>query len=279
MHLLKIVNKKILQIPVEAEIFSPNILAGKTINEVENMKVFSGNKIFRVKDIFELEGEISDQTNCQTLIFEGDFQKVKYIGARMTGGNIIINGDAGMHTGAEMSGGEIRVKGSVRDWAGAEMKGGLMIIEEDAGHQLGCAYRGSSEGMTGGCIVVKGDVGTEAGSNMRRGMIVIKGDADQFVGAHSNGGQIFIFGKASKRIGAMAKGNGGFVACLGIVEAILPTYKFDTIHKPIFMRLYLKQLVENLGIREANQYMNKQFRNFKGDLSVGGNFELLVAEQ
>lgn len=278
MHKLKIMPKSIGKIPVEAEVFSPNMLAGKTLEEVGEMHVHVGNKISKVKELFELDGDISDQGENQTLVLEGDFSLVKYIGTRMTSGVIVIKGDAGMHTGAEMSGGEIRIKGSVGDWAGAEMKGGLMIIEGDAGHQLGCAYRGSSEGMTGGCIAVKGNVGIEAGLNMRRGMIVIQGDVDQFAGAHSNGGQIFVFGNTSKRTGAMARGNGGFVACLGSVEAILPTYRYDTTYKPLFMKLYMRQLKEELGITQAEKFMDKAFKAYKGDLSVGGNFEILVAE-
>jgi formylmethanofuran dehydrogenase subunit C len=278
MRELKIFPKKIGKIPVEAEVFSPSMLAGKTVEEVGELYVHVGNKLSKVKEFFELEGDISVQGENQTLVLEGDFSKVKYIGSRMTKGVIVINGDAGMHTGAEMSGGEIRINGSVEDWAGAEMKGGLMIIDGDAGHQLGCAYRGSSEGMTGGCIAVKGSAGIEAGFNMRRGMIVIQGDVDQFAGAHSNGGQIFVFGETSKRAGAMARGNGGFVACLGSVEALLPTYRYDTTYKPVFMKLYMRQLKEELGIVQAEKFMDKAFKVYKGDLSVGGNFEILVAD-
>ena len=159
------------------------------------------------------------------------------------------------------------------------MKGGLLRIHGDAGNQLGAAYRGSPEGMTGGCIVVGGNVGVEAGAFIRRGMIVIQGDVGPFLGVHMNGGEIFVFGRAARRLGAEAKGNGGFIACLGEVESLLPTYVHDTTYRPDFMKLYLLQLRDQLGIAEAGEYLDTSFGRYRGDLAVGGTGEILVAEK
>jgi formylmethanofuran dehydrogenase subunit C len=183
-----------------------------------------------------------------------------------------------MHAGAEMEGGELIVTGSVSNWAGAEMKGGLMRIHGDAGHQLGAAYRGSPEGMTGGVIVVGGDVGLEAGAFMRRGMLIIHGNVDSFLGVHMNGGEIFVFGKVAKRLGAEAKGNGGFIACFGEVESLLPTYVYDTTFRPDFMKLYLRQLRDQLGIEAAGKHLDTSFKRYRGDIAVGGTAEILIAE-
>jgi hypothetical protein len=94
-----------------------------------------------------------------------------------------------------------------------------------------------------------------------------------------NGGQIFVFGRASRRLGAEAKGNGGFIACLGEVESILPTYLYDTTYNPAFMKLYLRQLRDELGIEEAMKFIDTPFRRYRGDLAVGGNAEILIAEK
>ena len=153
-----------------------------------------------------------------------------------------------------------------------------MRIHGDAGHQLGAAYRGSPEGMTGGVIVVGGGVGLEAGAFMRRGMLIIQGDADPFLGVHMNGGEIFVFGKVARRLGAEAKGNGGFIACFGEVESLLPTYVYDTTFRPDFMKLYLRQLRDQLGIEAAGKYLDTSFRRYRGDIAIGGTAEILIAE-
>jgi formylmethanofuran dehydrogenase subunit C len=221
---------------------------------------------------------VADSPEEQMIVIDGDARHIKHIGEGMTAGRIVIQGDAGLHTGAQMTGGDITITGNVGDWCGAEMKGGLIRVLGNAGNLVGAAYRGSAEGMTGGCIRVNGDAGSEIGSFMRRGMIVITGDTGTFTGVHMNGGEIIVFGKAGKRLGAQAKGNGGFIACFGSIEEMLPTYRYDTTYTPTFMRLYLRQLSENLGI-DTTQYIDKPMRRYRGDLAVGGNAEILVLEK
>lgn len=271
--------KKMPGIPVEAEIISPDAVAGKTLKDVRALTVYVGNTERTLGDFFKVSGKTAEKTSEQLIVVDGEVPDVKYIGSGMTAGQVLVEGCVGMHAGAQMEGGELVVTGSASDWAGAEMKGGLLKIHGDAGNQLGAAYRGSPEGMTGGCIVVGGNVGVEAGAFMRRGMIVIQGDVGPFLGVHMNGGEIFVFGRAARRLGAEAKGNGGFIACLGEVEALLPTYVHDTTYRPDFMKLYLRQLRDQLGIAEAGEYLDASFGRYRGDLAVGGTGEILVAEK
>ncbi|MDH5201416.1 MAG: formylmethanofuran dehydrogenase subunit C [Candidatus Bathyarchaeota archaeon] len=265
-------------IPVEAEVISPDVVSGKTLKEIEGLKVYVGNSAHRLGEFFEVEGEVAEAAADQMIVVDGSVQTIKYIGAKMTAGSILVKGCAGMHTGSQMSGGELVVEENTRDWAGAEMKGGLLRIGRDSRNLTGAAYRGSSEGMTGGCIVVDGDAGVEVGSFMRRGMIIVRGGVGPFAGVHMNGGEIFVFGRAARRLGAEAKGNGGFIACLGEVESILPTYLYDTTYTPAFMKLYLRQMRDDLGIEEATNFIDAPFRRYRGDLAVGGNAEILIAE-
>ena len=278
MKKLTLVPKEVTAIPVEAEVISPTVIAGRTLDEVQRLNVYQGKVKLMLADHFDVSGEVAEAPAEQMIVVDGDAPHVKYMGAAMDSGRLVVKGDAGMHTGSQMTGGILTVEGKAADWAGAEMKGGVLRIEGDAGHLLGAAYRGSSEGMTGGCIVVVGDVGSEAASFMRRGIIVVKGDTAPFTGVHMNGGEILVFGRAGRRLGAQAKGNGGFMACFGGVEELLPTYMYDTTFRPTFMRLYLRQLAETLNVDEALRYLDKPLRRYRGDLAVGGNAEILIAE-
>ncbi|KON30295.1 hypothetical protein AC482_04180 [miscellaneous Crenarchaeota group-15 archaeon DG-45] len=279
MRALRLRPKGAPSIPVEAEAISPDIVAGKALPEIEKLVVHVGNTTRPLGDFFDVEGEVAELAAEQLIIVEGGIPWAKYIGASMTGGRIIVEGDAGMHAGSQMSGGEITVEGSASDWAGAEMRGGLLRIGGDAGDLLGAAYRGSSEGMTGGCIIVEGRAGLETGSFMRRGMVVVLGDVGPFAGAHMNGGEIFVFGRAARRLGAEMRGNGGVIVCLGEVEALLPTFVYDATYRPTFMKLYLRELRDALGVREAGKFIDSAFRRYRGDAAVGGDGEILIAER
>lgn len=271
--------KETTKIPIEADAITTDNIAGKTLNKISELKVYYGNQLHPLTDFFEIEGGVAEKPEKQSIIIDGDASHVKYLGKQMSKGRLIIKGNAGMHTGSQMSGGEIIVEGNSSDWTAAEMKGGIIKIQGDAGDLLGAAYRGSSEGMTGGQIIVMGDAGFEAGSFMRRGMLVVRGDTESFTGVHMNGGEVFILGKTGSRAGAQAKGNGGFIASLGGVDQILPTYRYDTTYTPVFMRLYLRQLIERYDLKELSNFINAPLKRYRGDLAVGGNAEILVAEK
>ena len=263
-------------VPIEAEVISPDVFAGKTLQEIRQLPIHYGNEQVPMKEYIHAQGKVADKPEEQLIVIDGDARHIKQIGVGMSAGRIVVQGYAGMHLGAQMSGGDITVTGNVLDWAGAEMKGGLIRVLGDTGNLLGAAYRGSSEGMTGGCIVVTGSAGSEVGSFMRRGMIVVLEHTGDFTGVHMNGGEIFIFGKPGKRLGAQARGNGGFIACFSGADELLPTYRFDTTYTPTFMRVYLKQLYEKLGVTSAPQYIDKPMKRYRGDLAVGGSAEILV---
>ncbi|MBS7631059.1 formylmethanofuran dehydrogenase subunit C [Candidatus Bathyarchaeota archaeon] len=265
-------------IPVEAEVLTPDRFAGMKLSEIEGLPVYVGNRVEKLSDYFELEGSISEKPADQQITILGDASRIKYIGYGMTAGRILVEGGAGMHLGSHMSGGEIVVKGNASDWAGAEMSGGLISILGNTGDLLGSAYRGSREGMTGGCIIVKGNAGIESGIFMRRGTIVVEGEIGSFAGAHMNGGAIFIFGKASRGVGAEMRGNGSMIVCFKGVDSLLPTFIYNTIYKPNFMRIYLKFLFNTLKIDKAGEYFETPFKRYVGDAAVGGDGEIFIAE-
>ncbi len=255
-------------IPVEAECITPDHLAGKSAAEVAALSVQHGNTEMPLGEFFQVTGQADDGD----IRIEGDCTRVKWIGAGMTRGRIVIDGNAGMHLGAEMRGGEIHVHGRAGDWLGAEMRGGRIHVHGDAGHLVGGAYRGSRRGMRGGAILVEGSAGNEIGGTMRRGWIVIGGDTGDFVGVSLIAGTIFVFGRPGIRPGAGMKR--GTLALFGDPPALLPTFRFDCIYRPTFISLYLRQL-RAWGFPVPEEFRRRLFRRYSGDLVALGKGEIL----
>ncbi|MGQ9507476.1 MAG: formylmethanofuran dehydrogenase subunit C, partial [Candidatus Bathycorpusculaceae bacterium] len=170
--------KKEFRFPIIAECIIPDLLQDKTTKEIEELKIWEGNKQKTLGELFKIEETRTENPQENEIItVNGNINNVRRIGASMKSGEIIIYGDVGMHLGEEMKGGKITVHGNVGGWAGSMMKGGTIEIHGNASDYLGAPYRGSSEGMHGGKIVVYGNVGNEAGAHMRKGVIKIYGRA------------------------------------------------------------------------------------------------------
>jgi len=255
-------------IPVEAECITPDNLAGKSVTEIASLAVQHGNASAPLGEFFAVEGDAGDRV----IVIEGDCSRVKLIGSGMRSGQITIRGDAGMHLGAEMIGGEIRVEGNAGDWVGAEMRGGRIHVSGNAGHLVGACYRGSRSGMRGGVILVQGKAGNEIGSTMRRGLIVIGGDTGDFAGASLIAGTVMIFGQPGIRLGAGMKR--GTIALFGPMPPLLPSFRLSCEYRPVFLRLYLRQL-STWGFRPADSFANGRFRRYCGDLVALGKGEVL----
>ncbi len=260
--------KSATAIPVEAEVITPDHLVGKTPAEIAALPVQHGNAQAPLGEFFTIEGDVAD---LQVRI-EGDCSRVKLIGAGMTSGRITIQGNVGMHLGAEMKGGEIEVHGQAGDWVGAEMRGGHIHVHGDAGHLVGGAYRGSRHGMRGGVILVDGQAGNEIGCTMRRGLIAIGGACGDFAGANLIAGSVFLFGQPGLRLGAGMK-RGSIVVFCG-QPALLPTFRYDCIYQPIYMRIFLHQL-RHWGFAAALQVADGCYRRYSGDLLTLGKGEVL----
>jgi formylmethanofuran dehydrogenase subunit C len=256
--------------PLEAEVITPDHFIGKTAAEITCLPAFHGNEPVHLGDFFSVEGD-----GAAEIVVEGNLARVKSIGAEMTQGQIIIRGDAGMHLGAGMHGGEILVHGNSGDWAGAEMTGGLIHIEGNAGHGLGGAYRGSRWGMNRGTIIVGGSAGNEVGATMRRGLIAVVGDVGDFAGAFMIAGSIVVFGRLGPRPGAGIKY--GTIVTVHPPE-LLPTFRYDCVYQPGFLRLLLHSLRAR-GVTVGEQYLAGYYRRYSGDFTALGKGEILVYDQ
>jgi formylmethanofuran dehydrogenase subunit C len=262
-------------VPLEAEVITPDRLAGLSEAQIADLPVMHGNRTAGLGDFFHVTLSPALLRNGEAAIMlEGDLSRVKRIGEGMTHGRITIKGNAGMHLGAGMSGGEIVVEGDAGDWVGAEMKGGRIVVKGNAGHLVGSAYRGSRKGMLGGEIVVHGHAGVEVGNGMRRGLIAIGGDSGDFTGVNMLAGTIIVLGGMGWRCGAGMR-RGSIISMRP--SRILPTFNFDCIYRPSFLRLYLHHL-RALGLPIDDEFIVGRYRRWSGDMVDLGRGEILLLD-
>jgi formylmethanofuran dehydrogenase subunit C len=254
-------------VPLETEVFTPDVIARLKHDEVRALPVFLGKRQYRMDDFFEVEGAGADDLEVR-----GDAGRVKWIGRGMTRGRITIHGNAGMHLGAYMKGGAIEVTGDASDWVGAEMTEGMIRIGGNAGGQIGAAYRGSLAGMKGGTILVGGSAGMEIGMRMRRGVIAVRGTVRDFAGLQMKGGTIVLMGGAEIRTGAwMVRGT---IISLKPVR-LLPTFSYACAYNPTFLCLYAKRL-QAMGFSIPYEDHVGSYQRYSGDTSIPGKGEILV---
>ena len=250
---------KKFQFPIYAECITPEFFEGKTIAELAELSVYEGNKQKKLGDIFKIEQDPAETPN---ITINGDVSEVRRIGIGMKKGEIVINGNAGMHLGEKMSGGKITVNGDAGGWTGSDMKGGLIEIHGNGSDYLASPYRGSSTGMRGGLIVVDGSVGADSAINMHGGVIKIKGGAGQFLGFGMDDGTIYVKAQTGTRAGACMKG--GKIILAGTIEEVLPTFTIDSIKPKVKV--------------DENETATGPFYVFLGDRAEKGTGKIFVAK-
>src|SRR5437879_2668394 len=120
-------------IPVEVEGVTPDAVREKSLAQIEKREIFHGNRKVPLAEFFAVLGDAGDGR----IEWEGNLSGVHWIGAKMTGGDVRVAGNAGRHVGSEMTGGEIHVAGDAGDWVGGEMHGGLIHVRGRAGDLIG----------------------------------------------------------------------------------------------------------------------------------------------
>jgi len=257
------------EVPLEAEALVPERFEGMPVAKVAAVPVLYGNRQAVLGDFFRAAGAPDGE-----LRIVGDAAKVKMIGAGMTRGRIVVEGNTGMHLGAAMSGGEIVVTGNAGDWVGREMSGGRIVVRGNAGHLAGAAPRGARSGMRGGEIIVQGSAGNELGSGMRRGLIAVGGDSGDFTGVNLLAGTIVVLGQLGWRTGAGMK-RGSIVSCRP--AEILPTFHYACTYRPVLLRLVLGHLREG-GLPITPAQLGGRYRRWSGDEVELNRGEVLLLE-
>lgn len=266
---LELILRAAPEVPLEADVISPDRLAGLSEAEIGKLSLLHGNEKTALGDFFGIAGRADDEVRVA-----GDLSRVKLLGAGMTRGRIVIEGKAGRHLGAAMTGGEIVVEGDADDWVGPEMTGGRVVVKGDAGHAVGSAYRGSRIGMRGGEIVVHGNAGNETGNALRGGLIAIGGDCGDFAGVNMLNGTIVVLGALGIRCGAGMKR--GTIVAMHEPE-ILPTFTYSCTYSPGFLRLYLLRLRAR-GLPVEDAMIGGPYRRWSGDSVELNRGEILALE-
>lgn len=116
----------------------------------------------------------------------------RYLGAGMSGKEIIINGVPGNALGAYLDGSKIIVHGNAQDATGDTMNDGAIIVHGNCGDTTGYAMRS-------GEIYVEKNAGYRVGIHMKSykemfPTIVIGGRVGDFLGEYQAGGIIIVLG-------------------------------------------------------------------------------------
>lgn len=249
-------------ISVEAEVITPDMFAGKSLDEIINLPVWEGNMKRKLGDFFEVEGKVAERSEDSRIVIDGDASRIKYIGARMAAGEIVVKGSVDMHAGDEMKGGRIVIEGNADSFTALSMQGGEIIIKGYTKDYLGSAPRGEWRGMWNGKIIVEGNAGREVGSWMMGGLIYVKGNVGALAGVHMKGGTIIVGGDAGIRIGAEM--TGGTIIVLGKLEKVLPGFSYQGVADKI----------------KINEKVPKgPFLRFVGDLVEDGKGNLFLLSE
>ncbi|MGH8728967.1 MAG: formylmethanofuran dehydrogenase subunit C [Burkholderiales bacterium] len=246
----------------------PEKLAGKNLSEIGAIELQVGNRKLRVGELFSVSGNAGSQ-----ILFKNTSDKLDYIGARMSKGEIAIEGDAGSYLGLGMQSGTIAVKGNCGIFAGAEISGGRIHVEGNCGDFAGGALPGNRRGMAGGIVIIGGDAGDRAGDQMRRGALLIEGNAGDFCASRMIAGTIAVLGKVGDNAGfAMQRGT---LMLASPPRNLLPTFSDCGSHNLGFLPLLIRSWRELPG-RFAELEIGQRVRRYMGDLATLGQGEILI---
>jgi formylmethanofuran dehydrogenase subunit C len=198
--------KKTSPISLEFDELIPDEIYSWEKADFDKYMVPIGNSRFPLTDYFDIEvaGEATSPAEI-SMIIDGDASRIKYIGCKMSAGEILVKGSADLHCGAEMTGGKITVEGDADSYAGREMTGGELTIKGGTKEFTGSSYIGEWRGMSGGKISVYGNAGKQLGECLSGGEIYVKGDCDILAGIHMTKGFIQIDGDVTRWPGGQMK--------------------------------------------------------------------------
>lgn len=243
----------------------PARLAGLNRKEIAALPINTTRTKLTVGDVFKVKGR-----DAACLQFIGTDERCDKIGAGLSGGEIIVEGDAGALLGTKMKSGKISIEGSAGVLAGASMAGGELAIAGDVGDQAGGVAFGETFGMKGGFMTIGGEAGVLLGERLRRGLIVVSGKAGDYAGGRMVAGTILLRGGAGRYAGY---GNRrGSLIFSEKPRHIMPTYTDSGVMEFDYLRL-LEVWLRGQGMRIR---LGGRARRLMGDMAVLGKGEMLI---
>lgn len=252
-------------VPIDLRVLRPDRIAGLRNSDVKNIKIIEGGRKTILEDLFDVESPATlpqSPENIEIIVLGDGTSKIRYLGYKMGGGRIVVEGSVGHLAGYKMSKGNIVIKGSAGNWLGAKMKGGSIEVFGDAGNFIGAKLPGEKpgKGMKDGMIVIHGNAGSYIGLGMAGGTIIVEKSAGNMVGGYMTGGLIIVQGNCGDFIGARM--SGGRIIAVGNIEGILPSFYIDSI----------------VGeVRARGRVFKKPFALFIGDVLASGRGTLAVS--
>lgn len=243
---------------VDGSFLRANVLLPLSADQVGEIALRAGRIVRPLRDYFDVRLDGENETSGQVVV--RGMPAMPCIGAGMTSGELVIEGNAGDDLGASMSGGVIRVNGS-------------------AGRSVGGPAVTHERGMNGGTIIVRGDVGPYAGMKMRRGLIVVGGAAGVSPGYRMLAGTVWIEHGRPDHPGLEMR-RGTIVACGGDAPGEWPVGSHMLAEAEIeggamvAMRLMERHIRVLAGSRGARPFEGSRWRLFSGDRFELGKGEL-----
>ena len=233
--------------------------------KIEDLAIGTTRVKLTVGDVFKVKGK-----DAEALRFVGTDGRCDKIGAELTEGEIVVDGDAGAYLGAGMKRGKIEVEGNAGVLAGASMTGGSIAISGNAGERAGGILVGETMGMKGGVLTIGGDAGPMLGERMRRGLVIVKGDAGDYAGARAIAGTILFKRRVGRKAGyGLRRGSLIFVE---EPKELLPTFGDCGVMEFDYLRLLEHWLAET----GKKIKLGGRARRLMGDMSVLGKGEMLI---
>ena len=252
---------------VDLSALTPDRLAGRSLAEIEKIEIGTTRAAIKAGDLFKIvDGDL------KSVRYEGGSSRFDLIGAKLLPGFAIhVEGDVGAQLGRLAKGGRITVSGAAGAYAASGNLGAHIEIKGNAGERLAGPLAGELTGMSGGRVIVRGNVGARAGDRLRRGILIIEGDAGEDLGARLIAGTIVALGKTSGRVGYLNK-RGSLV--LSRRPDLGPTYIDCGSHLLTFARLFSRSLKDDSAAAAA--LLAGKLQRFGGDTAVYGKGEILT---
>ncbi len=261
--------KEIPRQRIDMSPLTPDKLTGRSRKEIELITLQIGTRKIPAAEIFRIKGD-----DAANIIFAAACDKLDHIGAAMTGGRILIDGDAGAYLAFQLSGGEIILSGNAGAYAASEMKKGLVEIKGNTGDYLAAALPGDQRGMSGGTVIVRGNAGDRVGDHMRRGAVLIEGNVGDYCAARMTAGTIAVLGQVGILPGyAMKRGT---LLLRKMPEKLPVTFNDCGEHLFGFLPMLTKSWESHGGKFTRLPKAKSPMQRYMGDLANNGKGEILI---
>jgi glutamate synthase domain-containing protein 3 len=158
------------------------------------------------KDLAEVNKALREALNGDVIEVK-NAKHLHGLAAGFKRGEVVVQGGAGDYLAVLNAGATIRVTKDVGKYAADNMTGGVLIIEGNADYGVGqycyggtVVVHGNAGDFTatmnkGATIIVNGDVGDEAGTYMLAGDLIVVGNAGESFGNYLIHGDVYIGGE------------------------------------------------------------------------------------